>query len=87
MATTEERFQALEQFRTETLHAYTDMAYRITMLQGLIEDSIKRQTTFRNEMADFRIEMNTFRASVDERFNRIDSQLTTILQKLDEGKE
>ena len=83
MPTQEERITTLEfnldQFKTETMHSYSDMAYRITILQGLTEDSIKRLAALRNE--------------INERFEAISLQLEAhtamlgqILAKLDEKK-
>jgi hypothetical protein len=83
MPTQEERITTLEfnldQFKTETVRSYSDMAYRITKLQGLTEDSIKRLAALRNE--------------INERFETISSQLEAhtamlgqILAKLDEKK-
>ena len=50
MATTEERFASLESFRTETLMAYKDMAYKVTMVQGLTEDAIGRLAVLQRDM-------------------------------------
>ncbi len=79
MAGTEERLQTLEfdlnRFKSETTKAYSEMAVSVTMVQGLIEDSIKRQAAFRNEMAEFRAEVN-------DRFNRLDSRLGDIVASL-----
>lgn len=83
MPTQDERITTLEfnldQFKTETMHSYSDMAYRITKLQGLTEDSIKRLASLRNE--------------INERFEAISYQLEAhtamlgqILAKLDERK-
>ena len=72
MASIEERFQTLEfdlnRFKSETTKAYSEMPVSVTMVQGLIEDSIKHQAAFRNEMAEFRAEVN-------DRLNRLDSRL------------
>jgi len=74
MPTQEERITTLEydlkQFRTETVKAYTDMAFEMTMVKGLTEDAIKRLASLRTEM--------------NERFNHVDTQLALILAKLDE---
>ncbi len=54
MPTQDERIQTLEfdlkQFKTETLKAYTDMAYEMTILKGLGEDSIKRLAALERSM-------------------------------------
>jgi hypothetical protein len=59
---------ALEQFRTETIKAYTDMAYEVTILKGLGEDSIKRLAALQREM--------------NERFDKQDVMLQEILSRL-----
>ncbi len=79
MATPEERLATLEQFKTETMRAYTDMAYEVTILKGLGEDSIKR-------LAALERTMNQRFDAVDTRLDDITSQLALVLQKLDEGK-
>ena len=83
MPTQEERFATLEQFRTETMKAYTDLAFRTTMLQGLVEDAVGRLAAFRNEMNEFRAEQAAFNARIDTRLDDITSQLALVLQKLD----
>ncbi len=79
MPTPEERLATLEQFKTETMRAYTDMAYEVTILKGLGEDSIKR-------LAALERTMNQRFDAVDTRLDDITSQLALVLQKLDEGK-
>jgi len=86
MATTEERFASLESFRTETLMAYKDMAFKMTMQQGLIEDAVGRLAAFRNEMNEFRAEQAAFNARMDMRLDNIVASLAIIVQKLDERK-
>ena len=58
MASTEERVTAVEfdlkQFRTETVKAYTDMAYEMTIVKGLGEDSIKRLAALRTEVSEIK---------------------------------
>ena len=86
MRTPEERLATLEQFRTETMKAYEDMAFRVTMLQGLTEDAVKRLAAFRNEMNEFREEANVKLDNLNARFDFISGQLAVIQQKLDERK-
>lgn len=97
MPTNEERISTLEfnldQFKTETMHSYSDMAYRITMLQGLTEDAIKRLAAFRNEMNEFRADTKNRFDLVDDRLNQMYDELNAhtlllhqILDKLNEGK-
>ena len=89
MASTEERVTALEfdlkQFRTETIKAYTDMAYEMTIVKGLEEDSIKRLAALRTEMQEFRAEVNNRSERLDTRIDGIVGQLALVLQKLDKG--
>jgi hypothetical protein len=87
MASTEERVTALEfdlkQFRTETIKAYTDMAYEMTIVKGLEEDSIKRLAALRTEMQEFRAEVNNRFERLDTRIDGMVGQLALVLQKLD----
>ena len=89
MASTEERVTALEfdlkQFRTETIKAYTDMAYEMTIVKGLEEDSIKRLAALRTEMQEFRAEVNNRFERLDTSIDGIVGQLALVLQKLDKG--
>ena len=89
MASTEERVTALEfdlkQFRTETIKAYTDMAYEMTIVKGLEEDSIKRLAALRTELQEFRAEVNNRFERLDTRIDGIVGQLALVLQKLDKG--
>ena len=89
MASTEERVTALEfdlkQFRTETIKAYTDMAYEMTIVKGLEEDSIKRLAALRTEMQEFRAEVNNRFERLDTRIDGMVGQLALVLQKLDKG--
>jgi hypothetical protein len=89
MASTEERVSALEfdlkQFRTETIKAYTDMAYEMTIVKGLEEDSIKRLAALRTEMQEFRAEVNNRFERLDTHLDGIVGQLALVLQKLDKG--
>jgi uncharacterized coiled-coil protein SlyX len=72
MTTHDERITSLEfnlaQFKTETLKAYTDLVYEVTILKGLGEDSIKRLSAMRREM--------------EARFDRQDAMLQTLLDRL-----
>ncbi len=90
MPTQDERITTLEfnlnQFKPETIKAYTDMAYELTIVKGLGEDSIKRLAAFRNEMNEFRAETAEHLNRMDTRLDDIISQLALVLQKLDEGK-
>ncbi len=54
MATQEERLSGLEfdlkGFRSETIHAYGEMAYELVVVKGLGEDSIKRLAALQREI-------------------------------------
>lgn len=84
MATPEERLATLEQFRTETMRAYANMAYEVTILKGLGEDSIKRLAALQREVTEFRAEQDAWNARIDMRLDDITAQLVLVLQKLDE---
>ncbi len=101
MPTSDERISTLEfdlkQFKTETLKAYTDMAYEVTILKGLGEDSIKRLAALQREMHErfdtLQNDIRYVRASVDERFKSLNDRLDTIVgslaviqQSLDKGE-
>ena len=87
MPTQAERLTTLEfdlkQFKTETLKAYTDMAYEMMILKGLEEDSIKRLAALGRrvdelyELVDLR-----FNQVLDE-FNAHSLLLRQILERLD----
>jgi chromosome segregation ATPase len=81
MPTQEERLETVEynlrQFKTETIRAYQDMAFEMTMIKGLIEDAIKRLATLR-ETVEKRFD------AVDQRFSAIDQRLDRLETKLDE---
>ena len=87
MPTQAERLTTLEfdlkQFKTETLKAYTDMAYEMMILKGLEEDSIKRLVALGRrvdelyELVDLR-----FNQVLDE-FNAHSLLLRQILERLD----
>lgn len=97
MPTQEERIAAVEfdlkQFRTETLRAYTDMAYEVTILKGLGEDSIKRLSALAREVkANEENEAHRF-GLIDDRLNQMYDEINAnslllhqILDKLDERK-
>ncbi len=80
MPTQEERLETVEynlrQFKTETIKAYQDMAFEMTMIKGLTEDAIKRLAMLRDAVE------KRFDA-VDQRFSTIDQHFSTIDQRLD----
>ena len=81
MSTQEERLETVEynlrQFKTETLRAYQDMAFEMTMIKGLTEDTIKRLAKLSDTM-EKRFEQ------VDTRLDRVESMLAQILARLPE---
>ena len=74
MPTQEERLKTVEfdlkQFKTETLRAYQDMAFEMTMVKGLTEDAIKRLATLSSAM--------------EKRFDAVNERLDTIEQRLNQ---
>ncbi len=76
MPTQEERLGTVEyglkQFQTETIRAYQDMAFEVTMLKGLTEDSVKR--------------LMKLERTVEQRFDRVDQRLGTMEQDMSEVK-
>ena len=75
MPTQEERLDVLEfnleQFKTETIKAYGEMAMEITMVKGLTEDAVKRLALLK-EQIDHRFE------HVESRFERVDTRLDGV---------
>ncbi len=77
----EERLETAEynlrQFKTETVRVYQDMAFEMTMIKGLTEDTIKRLAKLSDTM-EKRFEQ------VDTRLDRVESMLAQILARLPE---
>jgi hypothetical protein len=75
MPTQEERLDTVEfnlrQFKTETVKVYQDMAFEMTIIKGLTEDSIRRLSTLSSTM-EKRFD------EVDRRFERIDTRLDAM---------
>jgi chromosome segregation ATPase len=89
MPTQEERLDALEfnleQFKTETIKAYGEMAMEITLVKGLTEDAVKRLASLKEQIehrfgrVDTRLEaMDAHLESIDGRFMRVDNRLDTM---------
>ncbi len=80
MPTQEERLDMVEfnlrQFKTETVRVYQDMAFEMTIVKGLTEDSVKRLSTL-SDTIEKRFD------GVDRRFERIDTRLDTMDTRLD----
>ncbi|MGH2495836.1 MAG: hypothetical protein ACRDIV_14145 [Ktedonobacteraceae bacterium] len=95
MPTQEERLTILEynlkQFKTETIKAYGDMAFEMTIIKGLTENAIGRlaalsdTTEKRFDRVDIRLEaMDAHLESIDKRLERVENTLTQILARLPE---
>jgi phosphoenolpyruvate synthase/pyruvate phosphate dikinase len=95
MSTQEERLETVEynlrQFKTETIKVYQDMAFEMTMIKGLTEDTIKRLAKLsdtvekRFERVDTRLDQVDIRLDrVDTRLDRVESMLAQILARLPE---
>jgi hypothetical protein len=93
MPTQEERLDTVEynlrQFKTETIKAYQDMAFEMTMIKGLTENAIGRLATLndttekRFERIDIRLDaMDAHLESIDARLSRVENMLTQILARL-----
>ncbi len=72
MPTQEERLETVEyglrQFRTETLKAYQEMAFEVTMVKGLTEDAVKR--------------LATIKVQIDQRFDTLNQLITDAKQDI-----
>ena len=95
MPTQEERLTIVEynlkQFKTETIKAYGDMAFEMTIIKGLTENAIGRLATLsdttekRFERVDIRLDaMDAHLESIDKRLERVENSLTQILARLPE---
>ena len=93
MPTQEERLTIVEydlkQFKTETIKAYQDMAFEMTIIKSLTENAIGRLTTLSNttekhfERVDIRLDaMDAHLESMDKRLDRVEDMLTQILARL-----
>jgi hypothetical protein len=91
----EERLTKLEfdlrQFKTETIKAYGDMAFEMTIVKGLTENAIGRLAALsdtaekRFERVDIRLEaMDAHLESMDKRLERVENMLVQILARLPE---
>ena len=81
----------LKQFKTETIKAYGDMAFEMTIVKGLTENAIGRlaalsdTTEKRFERVDMRLDaMDAHLESMDKRLERVENMLTQILARLPE---
>ncbi len=86
MPTQEERLDIVEynlrQFKTETVRVYQDMAFEMTMIKGLTEDTIKRLSRLSDTM-EKRFERVDIRLDgMDAHLERMESMLAQILAHL-----
>ncbi len=97
MPTQEERLETVEynlkQFKTETIKAYGDMAFEMTIIKGLIENAIGRLTTLSNttekyfERVNIRLDaMDAHLSFLQESANRTDKRLDAMETQLTEHK-
>jgi chromosome segregation ATPase len=94
MPTQEERLQRVEfdlrQFKTETIKAYGDMAFEMTIIKGLTENAIGRLATLSDttekhfERVDIRLDaMDAHLDSMDTRLDSMDTRLDAMDARLD----
>ena len=88
MPTQEERLDTVEfnlrQFKTETVRMYQDMAFEMTIVKGLTEDSVKRLSTLSSIMEKRFDEVDRRFERIDARLDRVESMLVQILEYLSE---
>src|SRR5258708_2365639 len=102
MPTEEERLEKVEynlkQFKTETIKAYGDMAFEMTIIKGLIENAIGRLTTLSNTTENYFERVNIRLGAMDahlsflqesanktdKRLEPMDESLNTIKQQLNQ---
>ena len=95
MPTQEERLQTVEydlkQFKTETIKAYGDMAFEMTIIKGLTENAIGRLSTLSNttekhfERVDIRLDaIDAHLESMDKHLERVETHLEQLETKFDE---
>jgi chromosome segregation ATPase len=105
MPTQEERLQRVEfdlrQFKTETIKAYGDMAFEMTIIKGLTENAIGRLATLSDttekhfERVDIRLDamdahldsMDTRLDSMDKRLERVETHLEQLEESMDKRLE
>lgn len=91
MSTYEDRLKTVEfdlrLFKTETIKAYSDMAYEIVIVKGLGEDSIKRLSALNNTVEKRFDAVNERLDAVDSRLDRVETMLAQILERLPKPTE
>jgi chaperonin cofactor prefoldin len=82
MATQDERLETVEynlrQFKTETVRVYQDMAFEMTMIKGLTEDSIKRLAKLSDTMEKRFERVETRLDGVEIRLDRVETRLDRV---------
>ena len=98
MPTQEERLQTVEynlqQFKTETLKAYGELAMELIIIKGLTEDTVKRLVTMRQDFSELKTTLGEHTRVLGEhtkvlnehtaRFDHLETLLTQILTRLPE---
>ncbi len=86
MPTQEERLDTVEynlrQFKTETIKAYQDMAFEMTIIKGLTENAIGRLAALSDTTEKHFKRVDAHLESIDTRLDRIENMLTQILARL-----
>jgi len=97
MPTQEERLDTVEfnlrQFKTETIKAYGDMAFEMTIIKGLTEDAVQRlaalssTTEKRFEQVNIRLNgMDAHLETMNTRLDRLETKVDAIETQLTEQK-
>jgi phage shock protein A len=88
MPTQEERLTKLEfdlrQFKTETIKAYGDMAFEVTIVKGLIENAIGRLASLRTSTEQQFAQVRQDIAEVKQDITDVKAMLTQVLARLPE---
>ena len=82
MPTQEERLASLESFRTETLYAYKDMAYEMTIVKGLGEDSIKRLAAVQRDVSEIKATVNEQLKSIETAIQILSGNIMSMRTEL-----
>ncbi len=94
MPTQEERLETVEynlrQFKTETIKAYGDMAFEMTIIKGLAEDAIQRLAALSNttekrfEQVNIHLDgMDAHLENMNTRLGRLETRLGRLETKVD----
>jgi uncharacterized protein Yka (UPF0111/DUF47 family) len=87
MPTQEERIGTLEfnlnQFKTETIKAYGDMAFEMTIIKGLTQDGITRLATLSHTVEKKFDEVGTRLDGMGAHIENIETRLSSMETKVD----